>query len=834
VFLLDETGEALHCHSSYHGVGEKEKRTVVPVGKGIAGVVAAEGKSWRIPDVTQVEECINLTPETRSELAVPVRAGERVLGVINAESFHKNAFTEGDERLLGTLANQLATAIEKIRLIETARHRTQELIALYDAAVSIGHALDADQMMERLYTQVKKLFAPDSFLVVTCDEQTENLEVAMAVEEDKPLEGWEDKRFPVEEGGLTGWVVREGFPLLIRDMETDTLPAKPKHSTNPARSWLGVPLLTQNKVVGAISVQSFPPRTFNERDRHLLENMASHLAVTMENSRLYEETRQAYVREKRVNELTRAVNSTLDFRKILENVVRLAVELVGADGGALALLSEDKGTISYPYLYHLPEKLGQQESAKGEGLAWRIVESGESVMLTEYGKASNALSHWVEEGVHGFIGVPVIAKKGAIGALGLFNMGPVSQTDNGGNAKRRLKEFTKRELTLAESIGLQVGGIINNAHLFSETKRRTEYLETIQNIDRAISSSLDLDLTLNIFLEQVMAQLGADAADILLMDVSMQMLECAAHRGFTTEGMGHRHIKVGEGYAGKAVLEREIIHVNSSSEEERSTIMSPHLLTENLDDYYAVPLIAKGKVKGVLELFIYGPFNPDPAWTNYLNMLATQAAIAIDSIELYEDLQKSNMELTLSYDNTLKGWAKALELRDEETEGHSQRVTELTLALARKMGINQEKMPQIRRGALLHDIGKMGIPDSLLLKEGSLTEEEWEEMKKHPVLAYDLLSPIPILKESLDIPYCHHEKWDGTGYPRGLEGEGIPLAARIFAVADVWDALRSDRPYRKAWSDEKALEHIKEESGKHFDPRAVESFLGIVNVDDAS
>jgi putative nucleotidyltransferase with HDIG domain len=262
--------------------------------------------------------------------------------------------------------------------------------------------------------------------------------------------------------------------------------------------------------------------------------------------------------------------------------------------------------------------------------------------------------------------------------------------------------------------------------------------------------------------------------------------------------------------------------------------MSPHLLTENLDDYYAVPLIAKGKVKGVLELFIYGPFNPDPAWTNYLNMLATQAAIAIDSIELYEDLQKSNMELTLSYDNTLKGWAKALELRDEETEGHSQRVTELTLALARKMGINQEKMPQIRRGALLHDIGKMGIPDSLLLKEGSLTEEEWEEMKKHPVLAYDLLSPIPILKESLDIPYCHHEKWDGTGYPRGLEGEGIPLAARIFAVADVWDALRSDRPYRKAWSDEKALEHIKEESGKHFDPRAVESFLGIVNVDDAS
>lgn len=167
-------------------------------------------------------------------------------------------------------------------------------------------------------------------------------------------------------------------------------------------------------------------------------------------------------------------------------------------------------------------------------------------------------------------------------------------------------------------------------------------------------------------------------------------------------------------------------------------------------------------------------------------------------------------------------------MRDKETEGHTLRVTEMTLQLAHNMGINEAELVHVRRGALLHDIGKMGIPDSILLKPASLNDEEMETMRKHPAFAYEMLSPITFLRQSLNIPYCHHEKWDGTGYPRGLKGEQIPLEARIFAVVDVWDALRSDRPYRPAWSEEKALEYIREQSGKHFDPKVVETFLKIV------
>jgi putative nucleotidyltransferase with HDIG domain len=233
-------------------------------------------------------------------------------------------------------------------------------------------------------------------------------------------------------------------------------------------------------------------------------------------------------------------------------------------------------------------------------------------------------------------------------------------------------------------------------------------------------------------------------------------------------------------------------------------------------------------VKGVLEIFHRSHYDPDPEWLEFLESLATQAAIAMDNAELFQDLQRSNQELILAYDATLEGWVRALDMRDKETENHTQRVTEMTLRLARAIGMPEKEMVHIRRGALLHDIGKMGIPDSILHKPGKLTEQEWEIMRKHPVYAYNFLAPIDYLRPALDIPYCHHEKWDGTGYPRGLKGEQIPRAARIFAVVDVWDALSSDRPYRKAWPNKKVLQYLKEQSGSHFDPAVVKAFLELI------
>lgn len=356
-----------------------------------------------------------------------------------------------------------------------------------------------------------------------------------------------------------------------------------------------------------------------------------------------------------------------------------------------------------------------------------------------------------------------------------------------------------------------------------QIQQQLQRLEALRDIDIAINSALDLKITLNILLDRVISQLMVDATDILLNDSQPQMLKYAAGRGFRSTQIQKFHCRIGEGYAGKAALENHLLLVQNLKE--ISSIDSARFAGEEFITYLGIPLTAKGQIKGILEIFHRQPLDIDPEWLEFLEALAGQAAIAIDNISLFDGLQRSNMDLTLAYDTTLEGWSRAMDLRDKETEGHTQRVTEIALRLARRIGFSEEDLIQIRRGSLLHDIGKMGIPDSILLKTGPLSQEEWVIMRKHPGYAYELLYPIPYLRKALEIPYCHHERWDGTGYPQGLKGEQIPLAARVFAVIDVWDALTSNRPYRQKWSEEEVKKYLREQSGTHFDPKIVESFL---------
>ncbi len=361
-----------------------------------------------------------------------------------------------------------------------------------------------------------------------------------------------------------------------------------------------------------------------------------------------------------------------------------------------------------------------------------------------------------------------------------------------------------------------------------QTQFQIQRLRALRAIDIAISSSFDLRLTLDILLDQVIAQLNTDAAAILLFQPITRTLEHAASRGFGSIAIRESRVTLGEGYAGKAILERRTIHIPNLMETGSELTRALLLKGEDFIEYYCVPLIVKGEVKGVLEIYHRSALAGDPEWVDFLETLAGQAAIAIENVTLFEDLQHSNRELVDAYDATIEGWSHALDLRDKETEGHTLRVTEMSVELASKFDFTDEQLRSIRWGALLHDIGKMGVSDNILLKPDKLTDEEWESMKQHPVFALEMLSPIAYLKSALDIPYCHHEKWDGTGYPRGLKGEVIPLAARLFAIVDVWDALRSDRPYRKGWTVEKTLEHIQSLSGTHFDPKVVEYFLEMI------
>jgi hypothetical protein len=379
-----------------------------------------------------------------------------------------------------------------------------------------------------------------------------------------------------------------------------------------------------------------------------------------------------------------------------------------------------------------------------------------------------------------------------------------------------------------ETVLIYLSDLTERRLLQDQYERQVRRLGALRAIDLAITGGPDLGVILDLILDHITRQLGVDAADVLLYDERVGRLEFGACRGFRTDALRHTSLPLGASYAGRAALERRVISVANLWEGGSLFLSSPLLGEEGFSAYAGIPLIAKGQVKGVLELFHRAALAQDDEWLDFANALGRQAAIAIENAALLGELQRSNLDLAHAYDTTLEGWSRTLDLRDRETEGHSQRVSDLSVRLSRDVGLRGNEIIHVRRGALLHDIGKMGIPDDILLKPGPLTDAEWTIMRRHPQYAYDVLAPIGYLRPAIDIPYYHHERWDGTGYPHALRGDRIPLTARIFALADVWDALTSERPYRPAWSPRRALEHIRSESGSHFDPALVERFCAIL------
>jgi len=354
-------------------------------------------------------------------------------------------------------------------------------------------------------------------------------------------------------------------------------------------------------------------------------------------------------------------------------------------------------------------------------------------------------------------------------------------------------------------------------------------LAALRAIDTVITGSGDLGLILRTILDQVIARLHVDAANILLFNPHTNSLGYKAGVGFRTKIIEKSNISLAkDSMAARVFRGNKIISIPDLAKEGLYFKRTDLVKEEGFICYFGVPLLVKNQIKGILEVFLRTYEERDWEWLDFLETLANQAAIAIENTTLVSELKRSYRELSDAYETTIEGWSRALDLRDKETEGHTLRVTELTMRIARAMGFNDEDLLNVQRGSLLHDIGKMGIPDRILFKRSTLNPKEVEIIRKHPQFAYDLLSPIKYLHKALDIPFYHHEKWDGTGYPNGLKGEKIPLAARIFAVVDVYDALTSERPYRKPWSKERTLEHIRELEGTHFDPVITELFLSMM------
>jgi len=356
-------------------------------------------------------------------------------------------------------------------------------------------------------------------------------------------------------------------------------------------------------------------------------------------------------------------------------------------------------------------------------------------------------------------------------------------------------------------------------------KQQTQQLALLRSIDLAIASGLDLTLLLNMLLDQVLNLMQVNAAAVLLINPKRNLLEFTSGRGFISNSLQYTHLKLGEGCAGRVASERKMLSIPDLRQNMMEFNRSPLFKTEGFVTYYGVPLIARGRILGVMEIFHRSILQPDSDWLKFLNSIAGQAAIAIDNGMMFRQLYETNMELNQAYDATIEGLMRALDLRDKETQEHTRRVSDMTVKLAMQTGVAESELIHIRRGAILHDIGKMAIPDQILFKPGPLSAEEWHVMRRHPAIALDLLSSVSYLTPALEIPHWHHEKWDGSGYPDQLQGELIPFSARLFALVDVYDALTSNRPYRDAWSKEQALNYISNQAGLQFDPVLVPTFI---------
>ncbi|MEW6086476.1 MAG: PAS domain S-box protein [Chloroflexota bacterium] len=649
--------------------------------------------------------------------------------------------------------------------------------ALQNAIYRISDAASLSGGMQDFYRAIheslRRVMFADNFFIALYEKETDLLRFPYYVDEnDTP-----PHTAPLGRGP-TAYVIRYGMPLFGKSETMRQLEAEGVLEPAGTRSidWLGVPLKIENETIGAMAVQTYTAGIrYSQRDLEILKFVSTQVALSIERKQSAENLRAAEAR----------------YRSLIEQLPMVVYVNPADDVSATVYVSPQiKDFLGYSQEEWLKDPLFWQKALHPEDRA-RVI--------AEVQKMKGEIDSFDEE-------YRMIARDGSV----------VWVRDQA----TLLNDLEGRPL-LWQGLMLDIS---DRKQSEGRIKLQIERLKALRTIDMFIASGTDLHLTLQTILQQAVSQLGVDAADIFLLNPSMHVLEFSEGIGFRTRGIEQTTLRVGEGFAGRAVLQREMISVEDLSSYDKH----PLFVLEGFITCHFIPLIAKGEVKGVLEVFNRSLIDSDDEWMDFLESLAGQAALAVDNASLFESLQRTNIELSLAYETTLEGWSAALDLRDKETEGHTQRVTDLTLKLAKAMGVGEKERVHIRRGALLHDIGKMGIPDRILLKPDVLTGEEWEIMRQHPVYAYNLLSQIAHLRPALDIPYCHHERWDGSGYPRGLKAEAIPLAARIFAVADVWDALCSDRPYRPAWSREQALGYIKSLSSVHFDPQVVEVFLQVI------
>ena len=756
------------------------------------------------------------TDYVRGWMSIPLIVRSKVIGYITLDNLKVNAYTERDAELAQIFAHQAASAIENARLFNETTQRGKEFAEIY----SLTQDLIAPQKMEILLkTTLERaalLLGVSYGGIYLYNPKTERLNPASTygLSEERTKKIMEISLAKGE--GIAGHVAKTSKAFRVTDYHSWE-GMSPQFQDMQISSILGVPMLYAGNLIGVMNFYEIYPTThhFTEANERIISLFATQVAGAVHSAKQFEQLKNRLAELESINQTSTALRSAETPQEILSVLLEEVKHSLKVEVCSIWLNDSRTNEVFRAVACGWIKDILPDRQKNNVGLIGHIFQSGENYTTPnlnndpyiKFTKKNKSLDNWCGAWV------PIRSTDTIIGVVGVMAETP-----------RNFSEDTLRLLTTLAEIA---GSAIQRAHFYEHTEKQVKRLTALRNIDSAISANFDLQITLQLLIDHTVSQLDIDAASILLIEASSKNLKFFVGRGFKTKYFADTILQVGNGLPSEAIQEHSMRYT-TSPHENKLCKRGAGFLAENFCTYYCAPLIAKGEVLGVLEIFHSEALSPTSEWENFIQTLAGQAAIAIDNSNLLDNLENSNRELSRAYDITLEGWGKALALRDQDTREHTRSVTELTLTLAREIGMAEADLKHVHRGALLHDIGKMGIPDNILRKPGPLNKKEWEIMRQHPQYAYDMLSEIPYLLSALDIPYCHHERWDGTGYPRGLKGDEIPLAARIFSVVDVWDALLRDRPYRKAWKKETVLDYIRNESGTRFDPKIVEVFMKIV------
>lgn len=704
------------------------------------GEIAAEA-DLRIPQVQAVSDWQKVK-ETHPELAplagvmknLGIRASIAVsleregrAGGLAVHAPRPRVWTGTEIALVETAANLLAVTIETLRVEEERRRLSRTLKVLGRCNEAVVGATDEAVLLQEICRLVVEEGGYRLAWVGFAEEDPANTvrPVAQTGFEEGYLETVTITYDDSEHGrGPTGTAIRTGQPAVVRNILTDSAyaPWREEATRRGYASSIALPLIAGERRIGALNIYAAEPDAFAPDEVELLCRLADNLAFGIQSLRARTALRESETKyraldvteRKQMEEKIRcqaaraeallSVASRLNAQLDLDRVLKVVCEEARAAFHvpmAIVLLHDDRrDVLELAAGAGLPSEFAERLKPLPRSLFGAYVrEENPVVIITDLRTIPDQQVANLCDDYNLRTGIGAMLQRNGrlIGVLALITTGEV-------------RHFTAGELALLQGLADHASQAITNARLFAETQRRLKLVQALRNIDLAIAGSLDLRVTFSVVLDEITAQLGMDAAAILLFNHHILTLEYAAWRGFRTETIKRLRLRLGEGYAGQVALERRTIHIPFLPEAKRDPVQAQLLVDEGFVVYYGVPLIAKGQIQGVLEVCHRSPANHDGEWLQFLETLAGQAAIAIENVALLDQVQRSHLELVMAYDATIEGWARALELRDRETEGHSQRVTEMTLRLARALGMKEEELVHVRRGLFCTISGNWVFP----------------------------------------------------------------------------------------------------------------------------